>query len=323
MIVERYSSEQQNLWDAFVAQSRNAPFLFRRAYMDYHHDRFDDHSLIIRTDDGSVAAVLPAHRSETTLASHSGLTYGGFVAGSEMKVAKMVEVFASTIAFLQSHGFIELIYKTVPYIYHKAPCEEDRYALFLCSAERHFSTPTVVVPRDHRLEYQERRKRGVNKARKHQVEIHESDKFVDYWNILEENLASTHRARPVHSLNEILMLKQRCPANIRLFSAFDQGNMIAGVLIYESERVAHTQYIASNARGREVGALDLLFHVLLTDYYSQKPYFDFGTSAEARGKVNAGLIEQKEGFGARAVIQDWYRVNLSRVSASDLRAALV
>ena len=323
MIVERYSSEQADVWDAFVAHSRNAPFLFQRGYMDYHRDRFEDHSLIIRTDDGEIAALLAAHRKETTLASHNGLTYGGFVVDINMKVARMIDVFASTIVFLQRSGFAELIYKTVPHIYHETPSEEDRYALFLSNATRHLSAPTVVVPRDARLNYQERRKRGVNKARKQHIEILENDNLQDYWTILEENLAAAHAARPVHSVAEILLLKDRFPKNIRLFSAFERQTMIAGVLIYESRRVAHTQYIASTPRGKEVGALDLLFDALLTGHYAEKPYFDFGTSAEPGGKVNAGLIDQKEGFGARAVVQDWYRLDLSRVSASDMRAALV
>jgi hypothetical protein len=41
--------------------------------------------------------------------------------------------------------------------------------------------------------------------------------------------------------------------------------------------------------------------------YSQKPFFDFGTSMETEGLgVNQKLLANKESYGARAVIQDHY-----------------
>ena len=41
-------------WDAFVGASKNGTFLLTRPYMDYHADRFTDHSLIARGDDGRI-----------------------------------------------------------------------------------------------------------------------------------------------------------------------------------------------------------------------------------------------------------------------------
>jgi len=37
-------------WNAFVAKSKNGTFLFDRRYMDYHADRFSDHSLMCYHD---------------------------------------------------------------------------------------------------------------------------------------------------------------------------------------------------------------------------------------------------------------------------------
>lgn len=290
--------------------------------MDYHRDRFDDYSLILRSHEGKIAALLPAHRRESSFNSHSGLTYGGFAVGADMKLGRMLTAFAATIEYLQKSGFTNLLYKPVPYIYHTAPSEEDRYALHLCRAEWHLSSPTTVVARSGRLEYQNRRMRGVKKAIKNNVVVLESEDFATFWKIVELNLAGIHDSKPVHSADEMLFLKSRCPSNIRLFGAFEGDSMLAGVVVYESTRVAHLQYIASAARGRDIGALDLLLHTLLTEVFEDKPYFDFGTSSEGRA-VNSGLIEQKEGFGARSVTQDWYRVDLTRVTPADIHAALV
>ena len=291
--------------------------------MDYHRDRFEDYSLLIRTEKGELLAVLPAHKQETILSSHMGLTYGGFVVAPEMKTGKMLDTFASVIEFLRNNGFSSLVYKTVPYIYHTVPAEEDRYALHLCRAERFLSSPAVVVPRCGRLPYQTRRLRGIKRAVKEGIRVEETNNFADFWEILERNLGEVHASKPVHSLTEMLLLKKRCPDHIRLFGAFEDGDMLAGVLIYESAQVAHVQYIASGARGRDISALDLLFHVLITQDFANKKYFDFGTSSTGSGGVNAGLLDQKEGFGARAVTQDWYRIDLTAVSTTDVRSAAV
>ena len=80
-------------------------------------------------------------------------------------------------------------------------------------------------------------------------------------------------------------------------------------MVYETERVAHAQYIAASAEGKALGALDCLFDWLITERYADKAYFDFGISTEQGGTwLNEGLQFQKEGFGARAVVYDAYEI---------------
>ena len=87
--------------------------------------------------------------------------------------------------------------------------------------------------------------------------------------------------------------------------------MLAGTIIYESKNVAHTQYIASIDEGKEIGASDIIFDYLLNDYYANKRYFDFGISTEKEGRyLNAGLALNKETFGGRGIVYDWYEINL-------------
>ena len=84
---------------------------------------------------------------------------------------------------------------------------------------------------------------------------------------------------------------------------------MAGVVIIECRKVAHTQYIASGEEGRTYGALDLLFRHLINERYKQFDYLDLGTSNEDDGRyLNEGLIHQKEGFGGRAVCYDTYEI---------------
>ena len=139
-----------------------------------------------------------------------------------------------------------------------------------------------------------------------------SGDFETFWPILEENLWTVHRVRAVHTLVEIGSLQRRFPDNIKLFGAFLGDAMLAGIVIYESDTVAHAQYTASTPEGRTGGALDVLFDGLLHEEYANKPYFDFGVSTESEGRqLNRGLVEFKEGFGARTIVHDFYEVSLT------------
>lgn len=62
----------------YVEHARNATFLLNRSYMDYHSDRFHDHSLMIFHNNKLYALLLPM-RTEMFFYSHQGLTYAGLL----------------------------------------------------------------------------------------------------------------------------------------------------------------------------------------------------------------------------------------------------
>jgi hypothetical protein len=323
MRVERYEKAAGPAWDDFVRKSKNGTFLFLRGYMEYHGDRFTDHSLIVREDTGAIVTVLPANAAGELLSSHGGLTYGGFVTDDQMKLPRMLEVFDETFSFLRQNGFRRVIYKSIPHIYHSAAAEEDAYVLFLCEARLLRRGALTVATKSRPLPMQERRRRGARKAQKNGVTVQQSQDLPAYWRILTERLLEAYGTSPVHSLAEIELLHARFPDHIKLFAAFREEEMLGGVLIYESQNVAHAQYIAANERSRELGALDLVFEELLTQHYCSKKYFDFGTSDEEQGrKLNRGLIDQKEGYGARVVVQDHYDIDLATWTPGRLTGAL-
>jgi hypothetical protein len=310
MHIERYRSELAQEWNAFVTASRNATFLLDRGYMDYHRHRYQDHSLVLRDATARITSLLPANEHAGSLYSHAGLTYGGLLTSSRSGAADVLDMFKAIRGYLGGHGLAGLHYKTIPWIYHRQPAEDDRYALFRLGASLTRRDVLTVVPRMERLPYQERRRRGVKAARKAGLSVQESDAYAAFWQILSKNLQARHGVCPVHSLEEIEQLHARFPREIRLFTTLFDGAVVAGAVIYESDRVAHVQYISANEAGRRAHALDLLFDVLLTDTYRDKPYFDFGISNERAGQVlNQGLIEQKEGFGGRSIVHDHYELS--------------
>ena len=287
----RYTEADKASWDAFVAQSKNGTFLFFRNYMDYHADRFSDHSLMVYYK-SSLYALLPANLTGDTLYSHQGLTYGGLLMTDKCKTAVVRDIFIAINNYLRQQGISRVVYKHIPWVYTSLPSEEDMFAL---SNVCHASFSVL-------------RKRGIKKAEKAGISIMEMQDCREFWSLLEHNLMDRYGARPVHTLEEITLLKSRFPQHIRLFVACQGSRVFGGTLLYIDHQTAKTQYISANEEGKRVGALDLLFSQLIARCEKDGiRYFDFGTSnLVANDDLNDSLIFQKEGFGGRAVCYDTY-----------------
>ena len=306
----KYSGDRKGEWNAFLGKSKNGLFLFHRDYMEYHADRFVDFSLMVY-DGRELVALLPANVEGNVCVSHGGLTFGGFVTSSAMRTPAMLSVFGEVVDYLRASALSRLVYKCVPYVYHSMPSEEDRYALFRMGARlvRRDVTSAIYLPR--KLRFQELRRRGIKKAVGAGLEVKEVDDLAPFWVVLEANLAERHHTKPVHSCAEMEYLRGKFPENIKLFACCRKDTLLAGVVVYESAHVAHAQYIASSDEGRQSGALDMVFSHLLNDHYRDKDYFDFGISTENNGQyLNESLVSFKEGFGARAVVHDFYEVGI-------------
>ncbi|HEY4085615.1 MAG TPA: GNAT family N-acetyltransferase [Bryobacteraceae bacterium] len=199
----------------------------------------------------------------------------------------------------------------MPRIFHRMPADEDQYALFAAGAELYRRDVWSVIDQTRRPP-QERRERSLKKAARHDLQIRESTDFAAFWEILSANLNGRYGLNPVHTLDEILLLQTRFPRNIRLFGAFQGSTMMAGAVAYDTGSAAHVQYNAASPEGKELGALDLLLETLISQTYSTHAYFDLGSSTETDGRyLNRGLAEQKEGFGARTIAHDFYRLDLT------------
>lgn len=300
-------------WDAFVDRSKNGTFLYKRGYMDYHSDRFVDCSLMFYKR-GELIGQLPASWNEErrTVTSHGGLTYGSMLLSEGATTVDTLNMMYSAAAWFARHyGAREWLYKSLPYIYHRGPSEEDLYALFRMEAQLVGRSMASVFRSDFRLPMRTLRKRCVAKSRKNNLTYEECGAWDDFWPLLKKVLKSRHDAEPVHSLSEMKLLASRFPENIRLFVARHGDDVVAGAVVYETDMVAHTQYLAVSDEGAEYCALDGLIMYLVEERYVDKPYVDLGTSMiPGKSDLNEGLVFQKEGFGARAVVYDTYSIKL-------------
>ncbi|HLT52572.1 MAG TPA: GNAT family N-acetyltransferase [Flavobacteriaceae bacterium] len=292
--------------------------MFHRDFMDYHQDRFEDFSLMVFEAD-KLLAVLPANRVDDVVFSHQGLTYGGLVFKSDLKLNKVTVCLKAILEYLKSNDIKTLHIKELPSIYCKLPNDELNYLAFKLQAQLTRRDTLSVVDMLHRPKFSKDRVDGYKRGKKQGLQVKEENNFEEFWNqILIPNLSEKHDALPVHSLEEIMLLKTRFPKNIRQFNVYYQGKIVAGTTIFETNQVAHSQYISGNSDKNQLGSLDFLHMHLLEEVFASKRYFDFGISNENQGQnINQGLQYWKEGFGARTVTQDFYSIPVENLSNLD------
>ncbi len=326
--LEPYTSDFQSQWNELVTRSKNGTFLLDRRFMDYHSHRFTDCSLLFFRGSRLVAC-LPANyvQSEQTVYSHQGLTYGGLIMDDSVGSVEVMQMFSLFRDYYRNTlGATRMIYKPTPYIYHRQASEEPLYALFRNDASLVARGLSTSVNLSQPIPLQARRRSGVRKGIEHRLVITETTDRKDYqefWDVVNTGLQDRHGVKPVHSVDEMLLLNSRFPNNIRLFVEHDEGGeLVAGAWLFITDCVVHVQYMATSNPGRQIGALDYLIATLiekrpwmiLPDGQPLKKapvFFDFGISTESSGhNLNEGLIFQKEGFGARGICYDFWQLPL-------------
>lgn len=303
-----YDPSRAAEWDAVVDRARNGHFLFRRAYMDYHADRFPDASYLAR-ENGKWVAVVPGHlKGESAWATHGGLTYGGLVLAPELSTPDAIEIFRGLNRALVSRGVDSVHYKPLPWFHHLTPSEEDLYLLYRQGAVLESRSLSTVIPVRQPRDTQRLRRRKIRSALQAGLACRASDDLETFWPLIENRLGGKYGLKPVHSLAEMRLLASRFPENIRFYGAYRGGELAAGCVVYHSGRVFHLQYLHATDEGREIGAPDLLVDWMLDGPAQPHEWFSFGHSCEHDGRfLNTNLLFFKEGFGGRAVVLDEWR----------------
>ena len=308
----RYDGSMKGQWDEMVRNSRNGTFLHERGYMDYHSDRFADCSLVALRD-GKMCGLLPANIDGDTLWSHRGLTYGGWILPlKHFDTTVMVEVMDAAMGWMRDNRIKRLVYKPIPHIYHRYPCEEDLYALFRHGAVLTETNISTTIDLTCPLPLDRGNKSGANAARKAGIQTGPSDDWEGFWRLLSSLLDERYSTRPVHTIEEIKLLHSRFTDNVKLHTATLDDELLAGVVMYNSHPVAHCQYIGASPQGKDSKALTLLFDRLIKESAEAGyRYFDFGISNEDHGRyLNEGLVRQKCRLGGRGIAYHVLEVNL-------------
>jgi hypothetical protein len=310
-----FSAEHEETWDAWCAGAVNGTFLHSRRFLNYHRGRFTDASTLLM-EAGSIVGVFPAAIAlddQELVVSHPGATYGGIVHQGRLRGTRMIEALSALRSHYSIRGFHTLLYKAVPHIYMRVPAQDDIYALARLDARKTHTCLSSSIDLENRRRTTERLCRGLRKAQKIITISNDISLLGELWTVLEHNLERKYRVKPTHSREEITALQKLFPDEICIRCALLDGKVEAGIVLFNSPCVWHTQYIASSERGYQVRALIAVLESAIEESKENGArYLDLGTSNEKGGTVlNDGLYRFKTKFGGGGVAYECYELDLT------------
>jgi len=314
--IKKYIKEQSDLWEKFVKKANNGTLFHTRKFLSYHPPgRFIDHSLIIYKKDKPYILFPAAEREiegKRFLVSHPGTSYGSFVVPAELPFADSYKIVESLINYARAQKFRGIRLTPPPTIYNRRLSNYVDFSLLQHGFRYLKREISSILFLENTIEqnldkFKPSHKRAVRKAIKAGIIVQESDKYAEFYNILQNNLKIRHNVIPTHTLEELLKLKVLFPDKIKLFGAFLQDKMIAGVVNFTCTKdVVLAFYISHDEKHQETRALNLLFYSIF-DWAIKNEFkvFDFGIFT-VNEEPNFGLARFKENFGASGMFRDTF-----------------
>jgi hypothetical protein len=296
-------------WDACVRRARNGHFMFERAFIEYHRDRFTDAS-VLGMWRGDVVAVLPAHRDGDALVSHRGLPFAGWIIAPEVRLRHLRELFSRLRAHALASGMHRFVVTPTPWPYHRAPCEEETWCLAEVNAavvERRAAAGLRIGAAD--VLVSENRRRHSSTA--DECRVVPVDDLAAFMERVAAHLWWRHRARPLHTIDEIQRLRAAFPRNIRAFDVRIRDDLIGGQLVFSSDRVVRPQHGFVTPESWSLDASSRVIAAIMRLPEFSGRWWDFGTSMDPEsGGIDESLLAFKESFGARLVVQSTWEWTL-------------
>lgn len=305
--IRKYTSADNSAWNEFIAQAKNATFLFHRDFMEYHQDRFEDYSLIVE-DGKSWVAVLPANRVEDEVFSHQGLTYGGLVFRENFDGTTVISIFESIVNHLKINQFKTFYIKPILTFYVDKNFIEIEFSLVQKNANLYRKDMNLVIDFKNNYSISKSKLKHFRRVSSLGLEIRKDNNFQLFWNhVLIPRLKEKHNANPVHTVEEIIYLHSKFPENIKQFNVYFENEILAGITLFVFKNGVKSQYGATTSLGEKMRALDFLFITLLNEYKDKFDFFDMGTVSENQGNsINQGLLKQKQELGCSISEQNYY-----------------
>ena len=316
----KYGPSHFQKWDEFIRNSINGNFLHTRNFYDSNPANENDDCSLLFLKKNKIIAALPATMrdigSERILNSHSRSTYGGVIIGTVVGMVEAVEIVRLIIEYARINDVTEIIIRNPFKILYNQISDEIDYALwyhnFLIKsreAEIYVDlTPEIAIIKKR---YENGTKYNIKKALK-SISVKVDENFENFWTILIKNLEGRYAKKPVHSLADINLLRQKVGgANIILFAGFQEEVLVAGCIVFVFNNTIHAQYIAQDDAFQDVRPVNAVLDYII-DWGKENgfKYFNLGTANEGGKVMNEGLFHFKESFGGRAVLRETMNLNL-------------
>jgi hypothetical protein len=312
--VRPYSEKDRERWDDLVDRSRSGTFMHRRGFLETVAQGVVDRSLLV-VRAGRLVGVLPAaeHPSDPHILESHPSSGGGLLHDPGLPLPALLAAFTAVAEHCYHEGFDTLRYKSLPGPYHRQPSQADTYALFRLGAALARCELASFVDTGSPRDIARHRRRHLRRAQRAGLEVLEEERYLrEFWTVLEDRLAGSHRATPQHRLEEVIALRQLFPQQVSCVVARDAGRVVAGAVVFRTGQVDQTPYLAADDRGYDVSALDLVVENVISDAARRGVRFvSLGPTTTYGGRhLNEGLHRYKAEFGAGDVVHLTYDLPL-------------
>jgi len=318
----RYNKNDEAVWDKFVSDSNNGTIFHLRKFLNYHSkDKFVDHSILI-IKNKKLFSVFPAAErvvsNQKLLVSHPGSSVGSYVIPENLSIANSIELVSQIKNYAKESGFNGIQITLPPNLYQKRLSNYMDFAFFRGGFIYKKREITSILFLEKNIEttlkkFRPSHRRAVKIAQSKGVLVRESEKYDEYYKILQKNLSKRHGVNPTHTLRELKKLKRIFKDKIKLFSAFIDGKMIAGIVNFIiNEQVVLAFYISHDELYNQYRPLNILFYEVFSWAIESKyKVYDFGIFT-VNEKPNMGLGRFKENFGASGIFRDTIELKLNK-----------
>lgn len=319
--IQRLLPEKRQEWKKFLLSSLNGTLFHDLDFLSYHGDKFStrEHHLCWYKGE-ELFAILPLLieevKNQKIARSPFGASWGGIVTTPKIDVSSALEITGSLIAYLQSIDVCEVRLAPPPVTCYSKINQSIDFALL----SKGFSLVTrdvthVVELTSESDVWQLLNSKSRNQSRRglENFTIQHDASLEAFYAILEEDKARL-KAPITHTLDELILLKERCPK--RIFSDLATSRINggqAGILYFVLNEISIlTFYMAQSdiARGQN-GLNALIVEGIKRAKEMNFKYLDFGTSSIGGTILNIGVSNFKESFGAKSFFREHYKLSLN------------
>jgi len=313
-IIKYDANKHKILWDSFVLKSNNGTIFHSRKFLSYHKERnFQDCSFLFQNKN-NIEALFTGAIIDDVLYSHPGASFGGFIYNqlSFEFGSKIVELL---LEFAQQNNLKEIVIVPTPFIYYNQYNEVMEYCLYIkgFSVIEYYMSSFVNLESNLFDQLHNRKKRYIKKM-EGEIEIELSKDLDSFYPILVNNKLK-HKTKPTHTLEELKILMQQFPDEIKLLLSCQNNKIIGGALNFITNKnscILFYNMIDYEYQSLQVASLQIYASLKWAQENNLK-FLDIGVSQLYEGdKIipHESLINFKEQFGAKAMIRKVMKLNL-------------
>ncbi len=311
-----YSENYRNQWDEFVLNSNNGTMFHKQSFLDYHQaGKFDFYHLLF-IQNGRIIGLLPGGITDSgkVFWSPLGASYGGIVA-EDVPFRLALQMIDTLLEFSYKKSISELYLIPPPIIYNKVFNQHFEYAMLYrrFDFEYHYISHAIDLSDGIYFDkFDIKTQRIINKILKDKnLTIRESKDFEAFYPILLKNKAK-HKSKPTHSLNDLKVLNELIPEDLKLYMIYYGDTPIAGSLLFlTNPKVALCFYIMMEYDYKHLKPTFLgIQESCRWAYENGYQWLDIGVSQDTTSDdpmtPSDSLIYFKERFHARGLLRTTY-----------------